>query len=353
MKKKIKYNTSPTVYGTGLVSLDIVVSANSEEPSYHWAGGTCGNVLTMLSYLGWKSFPIARLNEDAASMRVKTDMKRWGVDLTYAGQPPSTSTPIITQENSIDKKGRPIHKFHWKNCPKCGAWLPNYRAVTLTATADIKEKVSSGNIFFFDRISPGAIDLAEHFKSLGAIIFFEPSAKSDLKQLKRALSLADIVKYSDKRFLSSLSDIRSFTSAFLEIQTLGSEGLRYRTHTSSKLDRRWRKLPAFQVSSIKDTCGCGDWTSAGFISKVCNIKAEDLKKISEQTVVSGLKYGQALAAWNCGFEGARGGMYRLSKDTFEKEIQHILESGPLKRKSQERNMASEILDSEICLCSSQ
>jgi fructokinase len=109
------------------------------------------------------------------------------------------------------------------------------------------------------------------------------------------LKIADIVKYSNEKILSSLSDIRGFTSAFLEIQTLGGEGLRYRTHASNNLDRKWKILAAFQTSVIKDTSGCGDWTSAGLISKICDRKAEDLKNISEKTIIAGLNYGQALA----------------------------------------------------------
>ncbi len=33
------------------------------------------------------------------------------------------------------------------------------------------------------------------------------------------------------------------------------------------------------------------------------------------------RYGQALAAWNCGFEGARGGMYASTKSSFERQIE--------------------------------
>ena len=62
MQKVIKYSSNPTVYGTGLVALDIVIGSDANESAYHWAGGTCGNVLTILSYLNWTSFPIARLN---------------------------------------------------------------------------------------------------------------------------------------------------------------------------------------------------------------------------------------------------------------------------------------------------
>ncbi|QMU61180.1 MAG: carbohydrate kinase [Gammaproteobacteria bacterium] len=348
--KVIKYKSSPVAYGTGLVSLDIIVSSDPEVPCYNWAGGTCGNVLTILNYLGWKSYPIARLNGDAASIRVKADMERWGVDLNFAEQSPTTNTPIITQENITNKQGKPVHKFHWKNCPKCGAWLPNYKAVTLAATKMIKDEIASGTLFFFDRTSPGAIDLAKHFKSLGAIIFFEPSAKPDVKHLKQALELADIVKYSNEKFLSSLTDIKGFTSAFLEIQTLGNKGLRYRTHSSNNLNRKWKKMPAFQTSAFKDACGCGDWTSAGLISKLCNRKAINLMDTSEDIVIEAIRYGQALAAWNCGFEGARGGMYQVSESTFKKDIQQIIKIGIIRKKNRTKRLETEIINSEFCLC---
>ena len=340
----------PSVYGTGLISLDIIVSTRPKE-HYHWSGGTCGNVLTILSYLGWESFPIARLNSDTASVHVKADMERWGVHLDYAEQSPTTSTPIIVQENLINRQGVPVHKFHWRYCPTCGARLPNHRAVTLSATERIKDDVSQATLFFFDRTSPGAIDLAKHFKRIGAIIFFEPSAKSDLKQLKQALMLADIVKYSDKRCLEPMSDIKGATSAFLEIHTLGSEGLRYRTHVSSKLSRSWKKLSTFQAREFKDSCGCGDWTSAGLISRLCNRKAARLRELSENSVINALNYGQALAVWNCDFEGARGGMYRVRKPTFEKHIQQILKTGILKRGNRTKTPESEIFGRENCCCS--
>ena len=61
MKKQIKKSAEPlkpTVVGTGLVALDVVVSGDDVK---YFAGGTCGNVLTCLSYLGWDAKPVARL----------------------------------------------------------------------------------------------------------------------------------------------------------------------------------------------------------------------------------------------------------------------------------------------------
>jgi sugar/nucleoside kinase (ribokinase family) len=70
-----------TVIGTGLVALDVVIPKGLEDDPQLRGGGTCGNVLTALAYLGWQSYPIARLSADGASKLVAADMKQWGVNL--------------------------------------------------------------------------------------------------------------------------------------------------------------------------------------------------------------------------------------------------------------------------------
>ena len=51
----------PAVTGMGLVALDMVITEPSDREPRFFAGGTCGNVLTILSYLGWAATPVARL----------------------------------------------------------------------------------------------------------------------------------------------------------------------------------------------------------------------------------------------------------------------------------------------------
>ena len=43
--------------------------------------------------------------------------------------------------------------------------------------------------------------------------------------------------------------------------------------------------------------------------------------------ISAISFGQAIAAWNCGFLGARGGMYSVSKDDFRRTIRQIMDEG--------------------------
>ncbi len=123
---------SPKVFGIGLIALDLVTGIDPESPIRSWAGGTCGNVLSILAYLGWDAFPIARMNGDAASQRVRVDMERWGVHLDFTACGPTSHTPIIIQEIRRGRDGSPTHRFSW-SCPRCGRWLPGFKAVTLGA----------------------------------------------------------------------------------------------------------------------------------------------------------------------------------------------------------------------------
>lgn len=68
-------------FGTGLVALDVVQSGESSETARAWAGGTCGNVLTVLAYLGWEAYPVSTLGIDEASSLVLDDMRRFGVNI--------------------------------------------------------------------------------------------------------------------------------------------------------------------------------------------------------------------------------------------------------------------------------
>ena len=345
-----KTQPKPNIYGTGLIALDLVVSAYPNQPIQNWAGGTCGNVLTILSYLGWNSFPIARLNGDPASLRVKDDMHRWGVNLDFAEQPPTASTPIIVQKNSHDKSGYPIHKFSW-HCPNCGAWLPNYKAITCSPAKNIATQISNPSVFFFDRVSPASLILAEKCKQLGALIFFEPSGKCDQKKMMQALTLADVVKYSHDRIDSLEQILNGPFNTKLEIKTLGQKGLSFRSRLFGKRKFKWFDLSAPKVEDVVDACGCGDWATAGIISKICNYNGvSSLDDITFDQVTDALHYGQALAAWNCSFEGARGGMYSATRVKFNREIAKIITNGSYTHTT--RAKSSIISRHELSICPS-
>src|ERR1044071_7895112 len=125
-------NKKPTSLGIGLIALD-VVSGGSEHVDGDglYAGGTCGNVMTLLSFFGWKAQPVGRLDDDAASKLVRDDMKCFGVDLEYLSLQPTAATPVMMQK-IIHDKDQPRHVFTW-SCCECGARFPGYQPVTLAA----------------------------------------------------------------------------------------------------------------------------------------------------------------------------------------------------------------------------
>lgn len=109
----------------------------------------------------------------------------------------------------------------------------------------------------------------------------------------------------------------------IEIQTLGDRGLRYRHELDGKRSG-WLALPAIDAPRLVDTCGSGDWCSAGFLAETFRLQPAGLQKLKPGQLAQALQYGQALAAWNCGFEGARGGMYAATKSGFENQIARLL-----------------------------
>jgi sugar/nucleoside kinase (ribokinase family) len=316
MKRIIK----PEIIGTGLISLDIVISSKNKDNAFPWVGGTCGNVLTIMSYLGWKSTPIGRLDDSFSSLSAKSDMRRWGLNMEYIDMEPTRTAPIIMQVNTIGASGIPQHKFIWRSCPKCGSWLPSYSPITKNNAKTIKEKIKSGTLYFFDRTSPGALELANHFKQMGSIIMFEPSAKGKPEHIEEAVKYSDIVKYSNQRLTPDLQNSLKKHPPFLQIETMGGSGLKYRT----KKSRNWKYLLPFSPKALLDTSGCGDWTTAGIIYKLCSEGKKALLIKDDEIIEDALNFGQALGAWNCEFEGPRHGMYTMDKQVFIEQINSIL-----------------------------
>jgi fructokinase len=315
----------PVVVGTGLVALDVVIADNVTSDPKLCAGGTCGNVLTALAFLGWDSYPIARLRSDAASKCVLEDLRFWGVKLDFISLSDCGSTPVVVQHIRQNRDGQRSHSFSRK-CPACGAWLPWYKAVRAATIPDLATRLPRANVFYFDRTSRGAITLAQNARKTGAMVVFEPSSESDPNLLKEALTAAHVVKVASDRIEGNEALLHS-RSPVLLIETLGVDGLRF-LHRKRDGRRAWKKLSAFVEDVVRDSAGAGDWCTAGIISSLGSLGPERLMRARTSDLVDALKLGQAMATWACRFEGARGGMYRSTKRDFKEAVQAILKGNP-------------------------
>src|SRR6185437_6544506 len=95
---------------------------------------------------------------------------------------------------------------------------------------------------------------------------------------------------------------------------------RYKNMTSLS---SWHHLHAPKRDAIVDTCGAGDWATAGLIEMTCQNGMSNLMDLSKEKILNALTFAQKLGSWNCGFAGARGAMYSMSKSAFLSEIRAL------------------------------
>lgn len=294
--------------GTGFIVLDVIRnSVGTTATEQRFAGGSCGNVLTILAYFGWNANAVGRIGHDHVGLELVEDLSKWQVNTKLLQMEVGRGTPIVVQENYLDARGRPRHRFS-RACPVCGATLPAYRPLLTSEAATIAAKLPTHAVFYFDRVAPGTLELAQRSRARGALVVFEPSGIKDERLFAECLKAAHIVKYANDR-IEGVHEIVAKTKVPVEIETRGANGLRLRVRANGRIGA-WKELPAFSAPELRDAAGAGDWTTAGIIHGLMGRRASADEAVADvNAVVLATQQGQALAALNCGFEGARGLMY--------------------------------------------
>lgn len=339
--RRVRTSSKPRIAAAGFFALDIVFGIDDPVPRFY-AGGTCGNVIAGLAFLGWEASAIGRLGHDVAGDFVEQDLERWGVNTDLLRLPPLAPTPIVLEKIQLSKNGIPTHRFLW-NCPDCSSYFPAFRAVLRTQVEYLKEVMTCPDVFFADRASRSTIELARHFGKKGSLVYFEPSAAGDAKLFREMLQVCDVLKYSAQR-ARSFSELLREHKAHLEIETLGEEGLRFRTRRAFA---SWHSIPAYEVK-VKDTAGSGDWTSVGLISDLFATGKRGLQTASKQDIACSLEHAQALAALNCQFEGPRRAMYHLTCSRFIEAVAALEAKKPKDQKQRSVSLVKYLSTSAVC-----
>lgn len=296
----MELETNNIIVGAGLISLDVLIWNEQRVPISYYVGGTCGNVMMILSHMDWDAYPIARLDGTKDGVRVLNDMKKHHVNTDFVSTQDG-KTPVIVQRNFINKDGVPTHKFESRN--NIGRFYLDFKSLTLKQANEVIEKIDFvPKVFFFDRVSPAILKLAITFKEKGAVIFFEPSSRGgNIGLFNECVEVSDIVKFSEQR----IKDINQFKyyKDKLFVQTQGAKGLRYR------LSGDWKHLEPVANKKVVDTAGAGDWTSAALINNL--FKDKEIFKmynLLELDFETALKEAQKVGTESCSYEGARGMM---------------------------------------------
>ncbi len=331
-----------TVAGAGFITLDIILSSDQDRQFRRRAGGTCGNVLAILSFLGHTAVPIARLGTDKAADCLITDLKSVGVDCQHIQQDPSGRTPRVV-EFLPDRRGN-SHRFGF-TCPECQRRFPKRSEPIYEQGNKLIQKVNP-RLFFFDRSGPTTTKLAAEAREQGALVMFEPDSLGANSNFSDALHVSDIVKYSGRRTRQSIEPwlMNLERRPSLVVETMDGSGLRFMTQRRLN-ELAWKHQEPFLVESPFDQAGAGDWCSAGLISRL--LATTSSERWRERTVERALAFGQSLAAASILFEGPRGYLEKSSRRTVIRASVSTIRRGRLPDWiAQDTDIVGDLLDSE-------
>lgn len=290
-----------SIIATGLACLD-VMDVNASNPPKLSTGGF-PNALIILKQKGWDSIPIVDLGQDRAGDYIIEEFLNWELDLRFTKRKADILTPIYILHH------RNGGHFYGKECPHCHSPFPLYTTPISTQQADeiVHRLPDRVNAFYFDKVSPAALRLAQSCKDRSALVIFEPNRIEDEDLFRRSVAISDMVKYSRER-RAGVQAITDPVPIPLEIETAGGEGLLYRTAVSFERSE-WRFLPSIPATNFVDAAGSGDWLTASLINRFGD-KNSFLPILRDRDPLEAAFIdGQKASAYNCQFAGARGALY--------------------------------------------
>lgn len=305
------------VSGAGFITLDVMLGTGSQLV-YTGIGGSTGNVLSILAFLGWESLPLVNLGRDHVGATIHREFSRLGANMRHVRLNRGLMSPLLYQFAGEPSEA-PRYSFV---CPVCGETRRFHENLVDSGGDEFVRCAAESNVFFFDRVTAGTVRMAQAARAGGAFVFFEPSSISvDRGMFDAALSCAHVVKYSVDRIREPLD--HRLSSGFVEIQTLGARGLRFRKHS---LAPDWVGLPALRTGSVADTSGAGDWCTAGFLHALFASRGtSELRDLGYNDIYRSLRLGQSIAALSVGHVGARGMMRAWQPSDTLEMAQRILD----------------------------
>ena len=329
-----------TCLGTGNYAMDIIIKREypngfvvgkrnkfEEKIQMIEIGNTCGNVMTMLPYLGVQTFPVAKLDMSPQGYQLKRDMKAYGADVRFVSNTMAGGTTLFRCTYKLDDAGKPAISFKGSAAGK--TWTgpsarPNRKYLS-SRNNEVDQLLADMNftpdVFFYDVTQAGHRILAERLREKGTLVYFEcdsdghtindeKSRNAAYRSFLRCVNASDIVKMSGEH----IQDL-SFADAYADklfIQTLGEEGLRFKLGGG-----KWIQLAPISNPDYKDYEGAGDWTSSVLISALCGMNLLKVKNMTEDAITEALMMAQAIASYSVGFVGSKGMIH--ADENFKKQ----------------------------------
>ena len=324
-KRKHVDSPRPRIVGAGMVVLDVILNNGAPTPQFR-AGGTCGNIISGLSFLGWESICVSRAGSDLAGRILVADLARNGVNTAFVTQEDNLTTPRIIERVSSD--GRYAKHNFLMRCPECNAYLPRFRSPRTDALSSLFYSYDTADVFIFDKVTPSTLRLAKWYRKSHALVFFEPSSLKDMDSLAEGISVCHVLKYSSEHKNgqpNAQDEFERLVERFripVTIHTHGEKGLSFRMSNGI-----WHAMKSYNPAELNDTCGAGDWASIGFLYHLASTRAKAGIRLmqalgSYARIRKALSFAQALSSLSCMFVGARGMSYLVGS----KNLVHLVNS---------------------------
>lgn len=301
-----------SIMGCGFSCIDIISKDNKLILD---VGGTCANVLSVLSFLDWDSVLWLPDYEDD---RLNTWLNKMDIQCINFTKT-KKQTPKIIQVYDYEK-GK--HHF-FTRCPRCGNKifeniLPNERQIMF-------EPEIAADVFFCDRISNGIMELADRTKVNGGITMYEPNGLRFYNQYISICRNFDIIKFSDERipdkWQEQLKTDLLWAQTKLVIVTLGERGLKFIFRTEDGTFSEWIYMESYHIDGKQDSSGAGDWLTATFLYYFIPQVRKYQGSFSRHIIWDSLLKAVKMSAFACREVGAQGLMH--SKEGIE-EVNQVL-----------------------------
>jgi len=311
----------PCIVGEGMIVLDVILD-NGATVAIFKAGGTCGNVLAGLSFLGWKSIAISRAGTDLAGNIMVEELTENGVNTAYITREPNLATPRIVER--LCSNGEYAKHVFLMRCPSCNTYLPRFRSPRMEFVDKVYKASGKPAVYFFDKVTPSSLKLARQYRESGSLVLYEPGSLRNMKEVEQGISVCHVLKYASDHTKAKTGTevnkvIKKLADSYmipLAIHTVGEQGLSYRMID----EKAWHSMKSFSPQELHDTCGAGDWATVGFLYQM-QLEADNNRIGLVETVTTrsfvkrALKFAQSLSSFSCMFVGARGMSNSMDKNT--------------------------------------
>ena len=259
-------------------------------------GNTCGNVASILPYLGVQTYPIGHFDRSEQGLKITSDLARYGADTRFVRNTEKGGTTLLRCTHKLDDKtGEHATSFR---ATSPGSRFPKrkYIKVKDEAPAFLEALTFVPDVFFFDASQAGLRLIAERLRAQGTLVYFEPE---DQKDFEKGVKVSDIIKFSHEK-IADLTFVDQYPDK-LFICTRGADGLDFKLGNSE-----WQHIEPSPVSNVVDWEGAGDWTTSQFIACLCERDINSISKMTHANLTECLTIACATAARSITYMSSKG-----------------------------------------------